>query len=68
MAGLVGHTPLAIAVRKDIPVSTLEEFIAYAKKADKPLTFGSTSSGSLYHLAAEKAMQIGEAKGLPCSV
>jgi tripartite-type tricarboxylate transporter receptor subunit TctC len=64
MAALVGHTPIAIAVRKDLPVSTLEEFVAYAKKADKPLSFGSTGIGSLYHLMAEKALQNAGAKGL----
>jgi tripartite-type tricarboxylate transporter receptor subunit TctC len=64
MAALVGHTPIAIAVRKDLPVNTLEEFVAYAKKADKPLSFGSTGIGSLYHLMAEKAMQTAGAKGL----
>jgi tripartite-type tricarboxylate transporter receptor subunit TctC len=64
MAALVGHTPMAIAVRKDLPVNTLEEFIAYAKKAEKSLTFGSTGIGSLYHLVAEKALQTGGAKGL----
>ncbi len=56
MAALVGHTNIAIAVRKDLPVNTLEEFVAYAKKADKPLSFGSTGIGSLYHLMAEKGM------------
>jgi tripartite-type tricarboxylate transporter receptor subunit TctC len=64
MAALVGHTPIAIAVRKDLPVNTLEEFAALAKKADKPLSFGSTGIGSLYHLMAEKALQISGAKGL----
>ena len=64
MAALVGHTPIAIAVRKDLPVNTLEEFIALAKKADKPLSFGSTGIGSLYHLMAEKALQNAGAKGL----
>jgi tripartite-type tricarboxylate transporter receptor subunit TctC len=64
MAALIGHTQLAIAVRKDLPVNTLEEFVAYSKKADKPLTFGSTGIGSLYHLAAEKALQNAGAKGL----
>jgi tripartite-type tricarboxylate transporter receptor subunit TctC len=64
MAALVGHTPLTIAVRKDLPVNTLEEFVAYAKKADKPLSFGSTGVGSLYHLMSEKALQIAGAKGL----
>ncbi len=64
MAALVGHTPLAIAVRKDLPAHTLEEFVALARKADKPLSFGSTGVGSLYHLAAEKAIQNAAAKGL----
>ena len=64
MAALVGHTPIAIAVRKDLPVNTLEEFVALAKKSDKPLSFGSTGIGSLYHLMAEKALQNAGAKGL----
>jgi tripartite-type tricarboxylate transporter receptor subunit TctC len=64
MAALVGHTPLAIAVKKDLPVNTLEEFVAYAKRAEKSLTFGSTGIGSLYHLVAEKALQNSGAKGL----
>ncbi len=64
MAALVGHTPIGIAVRKDLPVNTLEEFVAYAKKAEKPLSYGSTGIGSLYHLMAERALQIGGAKGL----
>jgi tripartite-type tricarboxylate transporter receptor subunit TctC len=64
MAALVGHTNIAIAVRKDLPVNTLEEFVAFAKKADKPLSFGSTGVGSLYHLMAEKALQNAGAKGL----
>ncbi len=64
MAALVGHTPIGIAVRKDLPVNTLEEFVALAKKTDKPLSFGSTGIGSLYHLMAEKALQNAGAKGL----
>lgn len=64
LAALVGHTPIAIAVRKDLPVNTLEEFVALAKKADKPLSFGSTGIGSLYHLMAEKALQTAGARGL----
>jgi tripartite-type tricarboxylate transporter receptor subunit TctC len=64
MAALIGHTPIAIAVRKDLPVNTLEEFMALAKKSDKPLSFGSTGIGSLYHLMAEKALQNSGATGL----
>ena len=64
LAALVGYTPIAIAVRKDLPVNTLEEFVALAKKADKPLSYGSTGMGSLYHLMAEKALQAAGARGL----
>ncbi len=64
MAALVGHTPIAIAVRKDLPVNTLEEFVALVKKSEKPLSFGSTGIGSLYHLMSEKALQIAGGKGL----
>jgi tripartite-type tricarboxylate transporter receptor subunit TctC len=64
LLALVGHTTLAIVVRKDLPVNTLAEFLEYARKADKPLSFGSTGVGSLYHLMAEKALQAGGAKGL----
>jgi tripartite-type tricarboxylate transporter receptor subunit TctC len=64
MAALIGHTQMGIAVRKDLPVNNLEEFIALAKKSDKALSFGSTGLGSLYHLVAEKAMQNAGAKGL----
>ncbi len=64
MAALVGHTPIAIAVKKNLPVNTLDEFVAYAKKAEKPVTFGSSGVGSLYHLIGEKALQIANAKGL----
>jgi tripartite-type tricarboxylate transporter receptor subunit TctC len=64
MAALIGHTPIAIVTRKDLGVNTLEEFVALAKKSDKPLSFGSVGVGSLYHLMAEKALQNAGAKGL----
>ncbi len=64
MVALVGHTPIAIAVKKDLPANTLEEFVALLKKAEKPLSYGSTGVGSLYHLMGEKALQISAAKGL----
>jgi tripartite-type tricarboxylate transporter receptor subunit TctC len=64
MVALVGHTHIAIAVRKDLAVNTLDEFCALAKRADKPLSFGSTGVGSLYHLMAERALAICGAKGL----
>jgi tripartite-type tricarboxylate transporter receptor subunit TctC len=64
MAALIGRTPMLIAVRKDLPVNTLAELIEYAKKAPKPLAFGSTGVGSLYHLMAEDAAKIGKYEAL----
>jgi tripartite-type tricarboxylate transporter receptor subunit TctC len=64
MAALMGRTPMLIAVRKDLPVNNMAEFIAYAKKAEKPLAYGSTGVGSLYHLMAEDAARIGGFKTL----
>ena len=64
MAALIGRTAMVIAVRKDLPVNTMAELIEYAKKADKPLAFGSTGVGSLYHLMAEDAAKIGGFKTL----
>jgi tripartite-type tricarboxylate transporter receptor subunit TctC len=64
MAALMGRTPMMIAVRKDLPVNTMAELIAYAKKAPQPLSFGSTGVGSLYHLMAEDAARIGGFKAL----
>jgi len=64
LGALVGYTPIALVVRKDLPVNTLQEFAALAKKSEKPLSFGSTGIGSLYHLMAEKALQSAGARGL----
>lgn len=64
MAVLIGSTAMVIAVRKDLPINTMAELIEYAKKADKPLAFGSTGVGSLYHLMAEDAAKIGGFKAL----
>ena len=38
-------------VHPSLPVKTLQEFIAYAKKSPKPLNYGSGGNGSSQHLA-----------------
>lgn len=43
-------TPNIIIVRKDLPVNTLQEFIAYAKAKGKDLKMGHNGAGSLAHL------------------
>jgi len=49
---LLGRYPLALFVKGDLPVNSLAEFVAYAKKAPKPLAFGHAGTGSSSQLAA----------------
>jgi tripartite-type tricarboxylate transporter receptor subunit TctC len=49
--GLTIEQPRILAVRKDLPVSTLGEFIAYAKANQATLKFGSAGPGSAAHIA-----------------
>lgn len=53
---MITINPLAVFARKDLPVNSGDELIAYARKraAEKnPLTFASVGPGSLYHLLGE---------------
>ena len=50
----VADAVMVFVTRKDLPVNTVDELIALARKsADKPLTYGSVGVGSLYHLILE---------------
>src|SRR5215467_9170828 len=49
--GLIAEVPIALIVRKDLPVSNLKEFVAYAKKNQDKMSFGSAGAGSATHLA-----------------
>lgn len=44
--------PAAITVRAEAPWQNIEEFLAAARKADKPLQMGNSGLGSIWHLAA----------------
>ena len=48
--GLINLTPNLLIVRKDLPVSSLQEFTAYAKAKGKDLKMGHNGIGSLAHL------------------
>lgn len=50
---LVGSAPNVIVVNPSLPVTTLAELTDYAKKHPARLNFGSTGSGSSYHLSGE---------------
>jgi len=52
----VADAVMVFVTRKDLPVSSVDELIALARKsADKPLTYGSVGIGSLYHLILKQA-------------
>jgi tripartite-type tricarboxylate transporter receptor subunit TctC len=46
----IGETPIALTVRKDLPVNNLQEFVAYAKANQGKMSFGSAGAGSATHL------------------
>jgi tripartite-type tricarboxylate transporter receptor subunit TctC len=49
--GLIAEVPIALIVRNDLPVSNLKEFVAYAKKNQQNMSYGSAGAGSATHLA-----------------
>jgi len=50
---LVALAPLAVAIRKDLPVTDVKSLIAYGKANPGKLTFAIGSTGSAGHLATE---------------
>ncbi len=52
--------PLMVILRPDHPAKTVDEFVDYLKKAEKPVPYGSVGVGSLYHVLTEDmAKQVG---------
>ena len=50
----VADAVMVFVTRKDLPVNSVDELIALARKsADEPPTYGSVGIGSLYHLILE---------------
>jgi len=54
---MVAEWSAILVVKKDLPVSTLAEFVAYAKAWPGALNFGTTGYGSFAHLVSEVFMQ-----------
>jgi tripartite-type tricarboxylate transporter receptor subunit TctC len=52
--GLVVDQPIVLVTRKDLPVSTLQDFIAYAKANQKSMQFGSSGVGSGSHFSCAR--------------
>jgi tripartite-type tricarboxylate transporter receptor subunit TctC len=53
-AGLVVDQPIVLVTRKDLPVNTLQEFVAYAKANHGKMQFGSSGVGSGSHFSCAK--------------
>jgi len=49
--GLIVEAPFVLLVRKDLPVSSLQEFEAYAKRNQARMQYGSAGTGAGSHLA-----------------
>jgi tripartite-type tricarboxylate transporter receptor subunit TctC len=47
---LIAQVPLVLETRKDLPVGTFKEFVAYAKENQAKMQFGSAGTGSATHL------------------
>ena len=50
---LIENSPLVLSVAKNMPVNSLAELIALAKKEPGKLTFGSSGVGGAHHLSGE---------------
>ncbi|MHB1121404.1 MAG: Bug family tripartite tricarboxylate transporter substrate binding protein [Ramlibacter sp.] len=50
---VIAGTPNVLLVNKDLPVRTLEEFLALARSKPGALSFGSTSQGGSPHMSGE---------------
>jgi tripartite-type tricarboxylate transporter receptor subunit TctC len=47
---LIAETPIALTVRKDLPVNDFKDFVTYSKANQSKMQFGSAGPGSATHL------------------
>lgn len=50
---LIGYLPTVLMASSQLPVKTVDEFVAYAKKNPKSVNFGSSGVGGSTHMAME---------------
>src|SRR5262245_10669950 len=60
---MIGGTPNLLVVARAVPVSTLQEFVAYAKANPGKVDYGTSGVGTLNHLVME---QFKHESGVPC--
>ena len=53
-AGLAVEQPIVLITRKDLPVTTLQEFVAYARANYTKMQFGSSGVGSVSHFSCAR--------------
>ncbi len=51
--GFLGHTRFVFAVHPSVPVNTMAELIAYAKKNPRKINYGTAGNGTGGHIAGE---------------
>ena len=56
--GLVGISPLVVAVHPSLPIRSLKDLVAYAKANPGKLNFASSGNGNLTHIAGELFMSM----------
>ena len=59
---MLGGTPNVLVVSRAVPVSTLQEFVVYAKANPRKVDYGTSGVGTLNHLVME---QFKHASGVP---
>lgn len=54
----IADAVMVVLTRKDLPVNSVDELVALARRSDKPLSYGSVGVGSLYHFIVENMQQV----------
>jgi tripartite-type tricarboxylate transporter receptor subunit TctC len=60
--GLVAFSPIVLFARKDLPVTSLQEFLAYARSRGDKLTNGHSGVGSIAHITCALLASVGKFK------
>jgi len=56
--GMVAKVPIVLIVSADLPIKSVQDLLAYAKKNPGTLSFGSSGLGGTGHMAGEKFKQV----------